>query len=222
MITRVSQLRIDPARASEAERLVRDEFAPAVLAQPGAQAGQWMVDRGTGEVLAVVRWADDDAMLAAGSALAPVRDAVVTALRATPTSVQIHQVVGLAVERALTLDADAWSHTSILAGVDDSRRADAAALFRIVAEQHESRADHLGTTWTADFSTETSIITSTWATLDALRADVGSDEAVRAEIVRALSAAVVSQGERRTVGATPEVHVIDLTAFDRVPERLSK
>lgn len=213
MITRVSQLRIPPKKADRAEELVRDDLAPAVLGQPGAIAGHWMVDAASGEVLTAVQWADDEAMLAAGAALAGVRDRVVGELRAAPLSLQVHDLVGASVTEALTLDRPAWSHVVVLDGAGP--RDDTAALFRIVADELDGMRGHLGVTWSADFAAGHTLCLATWRTRhDAEQASEAS-AGVWAEVVRTLSVRLASSTLRRTVGSTPAEHVIDLTGFDR-------
>lgn len=221
MITRVSQLRIDPAKTDQAERFVNDELAPAVLARPGAIAGRWMVDESSGEVLAVVHWTDEEAMLSAGADLADVRDRVVYDLRATPMSLQIHEVIGVAASEPLSLGSTTWSHVVVLDGGGPDIRADAAAMFRIVADEHEDDGDCLGLVWTADFSAGTTLCLSTWRSIDALRRNEDRAALLWPEIVRALSVRIESQSFRRTVGSAPADHVVDLTGFNRAVHRTS-
>lgn len=220
MIARVSQLRIDPARVDEAVGVVRSELVPAVMETTGAVDGRWMVAPETGEVLTVVRWDDAEAMFAAAADLAGVRDTLVRRLRATPVSMQVHEVVGVVIEAPLDPGVDAWSRVVRLGGLTESGMSDGAALFRVVVDEHQGKPGFLSAHWSGDPTTGSGLGLSTWTTEAAAGDDVTA-VALRDEVARALGATVVAVGRYLTVGSTPAEHVLDLAAIERSSTRVN-
>lgn len=162
MIARVSDLRLDPAQIDDGVRRVREDLIPVFGRLDGAVRARWMVSPETGDVLAITVWADEDAMYAAATALASVRDDVVGELHATPRATQVHDVQTIREAGNGAQVTDAW--TRVLR-IDRARgNATAPDIANAVAGTVDVvEEEHLADWWSIDTFTGTGLRMATWA-----------------------------------------------------------
>lgn len=89
MHARVTRLQA-PSDRDRAIRMV-EQVIPDAERLPGFVGGYWMLDQGTGTMLAVTLWATEEALAASDAAAEEVRDEAAQALKTTPDEISVER-----------------------------------------------------------------------------------------------------------------------------------